>query len=127
MVRLTIVLLVAALLAPAAALGQTQQPQNPFGPLPPPQPTATPEPEEQSDPLGENVGVTTLYVIPGGLLIAFVAVGVFISRDARRATAKSGSSRGRLREEGPHKHERKAKAKARARTRAQRAARRRNR
>jgi hypothetical protein len=127
MLRLTTLLLVAALLAPAAALGQSQQPQNPFGPLPPPQPTATPEPENQTDALGEDVGATTLYVIAGGLLIAFIGVGVFISRDARRTTAKSGSSNKGLREEGPHKHERKAKAKARQRTKAQRAARRRNR
>jgi hypothetical protein len=126
MLRLTTILLVAALLAPAAALGQ-QQPQNPFGPLPPPQPTATPEPEQQDNPLDDDFGVTTLYVIAGGLLIAFIVVGVMISRDARRATAKSGAGRGRLREEGPHKHERRAKAKARQRTKAQRAARRRNR
>jgi hypothetical protein len=126
MLRLTIVLLVAALLAPAAASAQGQ-PQSPFGPLPPPQPTATPEPEQPADPLGDEVGTETLYVIAGALLIAFIAVGVFISRDARRATAKGGSSRGGLREEGPHRHERKAKAKARSRTKAQRAARRRNR
>jgi hypothetical protein len=126
MLRLTTLLLVVALLAPTAALAQ-QQPQNPFGPLPPPQPTATPEPEQPDDPLSDDFGVTTLYVIAGGLLIAFIGVGVFISRDARRTTAKSGSSRKGLREEGPHKHERKAKAKARQRTKAQRAARRRNR
>lgn len=129
MLRLTIVLLVAALLAPAAAFGQAQPPpQNPFGPLPPPQPTPAPTPEEQDDPLGDDVGTTTLYVIAGGLLIAFIAVGVFISRDARRTVTKAGhGGRGRLREEGPHRHERKAKAKARARTKQQRAARRRNR
>ena len=125
MLRLTTILLVAALLAPAAAFAQGQQ-QDPFGPLPPAQPTPAPEPEQQNDTLGDDVGVTTLYVIAGGLLIAFIAVGVFISRDARRTTAKSGG-RGRLRDEGPHRHERKAKAKARARTKQQRAARRRNR
>jgi hypothetical protein len=126
MLRLTTILLVAALLAPAAAFAQGQQ-QDPFGPLPPAQPTPTPEPEQQDDPLDDDFGVTTLYVIAGGLLIAFIVVGVIISRDARRTTAKSGAGRGGLREEGPHKHERKAKAKARARTKAQRAARRRNR
>jgi hypothetical protein len=127
MLRLTIVILVAALLAPAAAFGQGQ-PQNPFGPLPPPQPTPAPTPEEQENPFGDEIGTETLYVIAGALLVAFVAVGVFISRDARRTVTKAGhGSRGRLREEGPHRHERKAKAKSRARTKAQRAARRRNR
>lgn len=127
MTRLTIVLLVLALLAPAAAFGQGQ-PQSPFGPLPPPQPTPTPEPEQPDDPFADDIGTETLYVIAGALLVAFVAVGVFISRDARRTVGKAGhGSRGRLREEGPHRHERKAKARARARTKAQRAARRRNR
>jgi hypothetical protein len=54
----------------------------------------------------------------------FIGVGVFISRDARRALpSDSRSQRGRLREQGPHKHERKAKAKARAKNRQARAAR----
>jgi hypothetical protein len=128
MVRFAIVIVLAlALLAPAGALAQGGG-QNPFGPLPPPQPTPVPTPEETDNPFGEDVGTTTLYVIAGALLIAFVAIGVFISRDARRAIPKDRrGERGRLREQGPHKHERKAKAKARARTKAQRAARRRNR
>jgi hypothetical protein len=130
MVRIAVVLTVfAALLAPAAAVAQNQG-QNPFGPLPPSQPTPAPTQSAPEDPTSDDdVGRTTLYVIAGALLIAFVGVGVFISRDARRATAKSGhrSDRGRLREEGPHKHQRQAKAKARARGKAQKAARRRNR
>ena len=121
MTRLAVVIVLAlALLAPATAAAQ----QSPFGPLPPPAPTPAPPPPEQDDPLGEDVGRTTLYVIAGALLIAFVAVGVFISRDARRALPRDHRpGRGRLREEGAHKRERQAKAKARAKSRQARAAR----
>jgi hypothetical protein len=129
MTRIALVLvLVAALATPAAALAQNQG-QNPFGPLPPSQPTPAPTQEAPDSPADDDVGRTTLYVIAGALLIAFVAVGVFISRDARRTTAKTGHGRdrGRLREEGPHKHQKQAKSKARARGKAQKAARRRNR
>jgi hypothetical protein len=126
MVRRVLVLTaILALLAPAAAIAQAQ---NPFGPLPPAEPEPAPPPEEQDDPLGEDVGRTTLYVIGGALLVAFVGVGVYISRDARRSLPKGARSDSRrLREEGPHKHQRQAKAKARARGKAQKAARRRNR
>jgi hypothetical protein len=131
MIRHVIVIaILAALLAPAAASAQTQpQPQTPFGPLPPAQPTPAPTPAQPEEPSDDDVGRTTLYVIAGALLISFVAVGVFISRDARRATARSGraTDRRRLREEGPHRHQRQAKAKARARGKAQKVARRRNR
>jgi hypothetical protein len=129
MTRFAVILAVAAVLAaPAAALAQTQ-PNDPFAPLPPSQPTAAPTPEAPDNPADDDVGRTTLYVIAGALLVAFVAVGVFISRDARRATARSGraTDRRRLREEGPHRHQRQAKAKARARGKAQKVARRRNR
>jgi hypothetical protein len=126
MVRRALVLaLVLALLAPSAALAQG----GAFGPLPQaaPEPTATPE--KSNDSITSDLGGrTTLYVIMGGLLIAFVAIGVFISRDARRALPKDRrpDSR-RLREEGPHKHQRQAKARARQRAKAQRVARRKNR
>lgn len=124
--------LVVALLSPASALGQqNQQPnQDPFPPLPQPQPTAVPPPEEDNGFLGldqEISGNATLY-IAGALLIAFLGIGWFISRDARRALpADHRPGAPRQRDEGPHKHKRQAKAKARARGRAQRTARRRNR
>jgi hypothetical protein len=67
-------------------------------------------------------------VIAAALLIAFIAIGMFISRDARKSLPKAHRPDARrLREEGPHKHKREAKARARARGKAQKAARRRNR
>jgi hypothetical protein len=126
--RALVLALVLALLVPSAALAQGG---GAFGPLPQaaPEPTATPKADKSSNSLTSDLGGrTTLWVIAGGLLIAFVAIGVFISRDARRALPKDHrpDSR-RLREQGPHKHKRQAKARARARTKAQRDARRRNR
>jgi hypothetical protein len=125
--------LVVVLLAPASALGQQNQnpQQDPFPPLPQPQPTAVPPPEDDDGFLGLNNeigGGATLYIIAGALLVAFVGIGMFISRDARRSLpAAHRPDAHRSREEGPHKHKRQAKAKARARGRAQRSARRKNR
>jgi hypothetical protein len=134
--RIATLVLVLLALAPSAALAQNQGGgQDPF-PLnpqqPQPQPTAAPPPEEDDDGfLGLNNeigGSATLYIIAGALLVAFVAIGMFISRDARRSLpAHHRPDAHRLRDEGPHKHKRQAKAKARARGKAQRDARRRNR
>jgi hypothetical protein len=125
--RALVLALVLALLIPSAALAQG----GAFGPLPQtaPEPTAAPTADKSNDSLTSDLGGrTTLWVIAGGLLIAFVAIGVFISRDARRALPKDHRPDShRLREQGPHKHKRQAKARARARTKAQRDARRRNR
>ena len=139
MVRHTVVIAVLlVLVAPSAALAQNNNqgnnqgtPSQPFSPLPPPQPTPapTPEPEDDGGFLDSEIGGTsTLYLIAAALLVAFIAIGMFISRDAKRSLPKAHrlDSR-RLREEGPHKHKREAKAKARARGKAQKAARRRNR
>jgi hypothetical protein len=122
MTRLAIALLVLALAAPPAALAQAQ---DPFGPLPQAPPAQTPTPEPPDSPAAEGeTGRTTLYAIAGALLAAFVFIGWWISRDARRSAPKSERDRGpRLREEGPHKHKRQAKAKARAKGRAQKQAR----
>ena len=131
--RILALALVAALLVPASAVAQQnqQQPnQDPFPPLPQPQPTPVAPPEEDNGFLGldqEISGNATLY-IAGALLIAFLGIGWFISRDARRALpADHRPGAPRQRDEGPHKHKRQAKAKARARGKAQRTARRRNR
>ncbi len=110
-----------ALLSPSAAVAQDG---NPFdGQLPPAQETPAPtvEPVEDDD---DDVGRQTLYVIGGGLLLFFVGIGWWISRDARaNLPADEREDERRLREEGPHKHARQAKAKARAKTRAQKQAR----
>ena len=126
-------------LAPSSALAQENQgnqgnqstPTQPFQPLPPAQPTPapTPEPEDGGGFLDSEIGGTsTLYFIAAALLVAFIAIGMFISRDAKRSLPRSHRPDShRLREEGPHKHKREAKSKARARGKAQKAARRRNR
>jgi hypothetical protein len=137
--RTAVIAVLLALLAPSAALAQqnndNQQnqgtPTQPFQPLPPAQPTPAPtaEPEDDGGFLDSEIsGSATLYLIAAALLVAFVFIGMFISRDAKRSLPRSHrpDSR-RLREEGPHKHKREAKSKARARGKAQKAARRRNR
>jgi hypothetical protein len=122
--RLAILSLVLVLLAPASAIAQDG---NPFdGQLPPPQPaqTATPAPVDSSS--DDDVGRTTLYLIGGVLLVFFVVIGWWISRDARSNLPEDERDHLRgmhTRDEGPHKHERQAKAKARAKGRAQRQAR----
>ena len=127
------------LVVPSTALAQqnndNQQdqgtPTQPFQPLPPAQPTPAPtaEPEDDGGFLDSEIsGSATLYIIAAALLVAFVFIGMFISRDARRSLPKSHRPDShRLREEGPHKHKRDTKAKARARGKAQKDARRRNR
>jgi hypothetical protein len=124
--RALLVFLVCALLAPAAALAQGDA----FGPLPQAAPTPAPTPaqDNSNNSLTSDLGGrTTLFVIMGGLLVAFIGIGVFISRDARRALPKDHRPDHRLRDEGPHKHKRQAKARARQRTKAQKVARRKNR
>jgi hypothetical protein len=122
--RLAILTCALVLLAPAGALAQDG---NPFdGSLPPVQPTQTAAPTPVDSSAQDDVGRTTLYIIGGVLLLFFVAIGAWISRDARANLTEE--DRARLagvhqRDEGPHKHEREAKAKARAKGRAQRQAR----
>ena len=137
--RTAVIAVLLALVAPSAAIAQqnndNQQnqgtPTQPFQPLPPAQPTPAPtaEPEDDGGFLDSEIsGSATLYIIAAALLVAFIFIGMFISRDAKRALPKSHRPDShRLREEGPHKHKREAKSKARARAKAQKAARRRNR
>jgi hypothetical protein len=133
---LALVFLLALLGAPSAAVAQTtpqQQQQAPggaFSPLPQAAPAETPtlEPQKSGDSLtGDLGGTRTLLIIVAALLVAFIAMGIFISRDARSALPEHHRPGARLREEGPHKHKREAKARARQRSKAQKAARRRNR
>jgi hypothetical protein len=122
--RLAILTLALVLLAPAAALAQDG---NPFdGSLPPAQPTPAPtaEPVENND--DDAIGTTTLWIIGGGVAIALVFFGFWISRDARSNLTEEERDHLRgvhKRDELGHKHERQAKAKARAKGRAQRQAR----
>ena len=122
--RLAILTCLLVLLAPAAALAQDG---NPFdGQLPPPQPTQTaaPEPADSAD--QDTIGRNTLWIIGGGVAIALLFFGFWISRDARSSLPPEERDE-RLGPDGKplhvHKHERQAKAKARAKTRAQRQAR----
>ena len=53
-------------------------------PLPQPaEPTPTPTPDTTTNVLGQDVGRTTLYIIAAALLVFFVFIGWWISRDAR--------------------------------------------
>jgi hypothetical protein len=123
-IRFAAFITVLALLAPApAALAQIG---NPFNGLPPAQPTPAPTvaPSNSNTTDDSTTGRDTLLAIAGGLLIVFVAIGVWIARDARRNLPQDERDHlGRRRDEGPHKREREAKAKARAKGRAQRQAR----
>jgi hypothetical protein len=119
-IRLLALLILAALLAPSAALAQDG---NPFNGLPPAQPTPAPT-VEQDDSSDDSVTRDTLYIIGAGLLVVMIGIGWWIARDARRALPpEQRADARRLRDEGPHRHERRAKAKARAKGRAQRQAR----
>ncbi len=112
------------LLAPAApALAQT----SPFGPLPEAQPTATPTPDDNtSNILGQDVDRTTLYLIAGALIVAFLFIGWWISRDARQTLHESPrSAEAERRRHDPRERHRRQREKERARkkTRAQKQAR----
>ena len=122
--RIAALLFCFVLLAPAApALAQ----QSPFGPLPQPaEPTPTPTPDTTTNVLGQDVGRTTLYLIAAALLVFFVFIGWWISRDARQSLAKDPVSEAALaRRADPHERHRRQREKERARkkTRAQKQAR----
>ncbi len=122
--RIAALLLCLVLLAPAApALAQ----DSPFGPLPQPAPTEVPTPDDNSSNiLGQDVGRTTLYLIAGALFVAFVFIGWFISRDARRTLPQHRvSDEAERRRHDPKERHRRQREKERARkkTRAQKQAR----
>jgi hypothetical protein len=112
------------LLAPAGAIAQDG---NPFdGSLPPAQPTPAPTPESTDTSADDDVGRNTLWVIGGGVAIALLVFGFWLTRDARRNLPVDEREERRGPDGKPlhvHKHERQAKAKARAKGRAQRQAR----
>ena len=112
------------LLAPAGAVAQDG---NPFdGSLPPAQPTPAPTAETTDSAAADDVSRDTLWVIGGAVAIALLAIGFWISRDARSNLPADEREERRGPDGKPlhvHKHERQAKAKARAKGRAQRQAR----
>ena len=122
--RIALLLLCATfLLAPApAVLAQN----SPFGPLPDAAPAPTPTPDDNSsNVLGQDVGRSTLYAIAGGLLIAFIGIIWFISRDARNtlpADRRDPKPAEHLSPAERRKRER-HKQRARQKTKAQKAAR----
>ena len=122
--RLAILSLALVLLAPATAIAQDG---NPFdGSLPPAQPTPAPTAEPVDNANDDAIGTRTLWIIGGGVAVALLFFGFWISRDARSNLSEEDREHLRgvhKRDEGPHKHERAAKAKARAKGRAQRQAR----
>jgi hypothetical protein len=122
--RIAALLFCFVLLAPAApALAQ----QSPFGPLPQPAgPTPTPTPDTSTNVLGQDVGRTTLYLIAAALLVFFVFIGWWISRDARSTLHEDPrSAEEERRRHDPHERHRRQREKERARkkTRAQKQAR----
>jgi hypothetical protein len=122
--RLAILTLALVLLAPAGALAQDG---NPFdGSLPPVQSTPAPTPESNDSSAQDDVGRNTLWIIGGGIAVALLFFGFWISRDARSNLPPDERDE-HLGPDGKplhvHKHERQAKAKARAKGRAQRQAR----
>jgi hypothetical protein len=122
--RIAALLFCFVLLAPAApALAQS----SPFGPLPQPAgPTPTPTPDTSTNVLGQDVGRTTLYLIAAALLVSFVLIGWWISRDARSTLHEDPrSAEAERRRHDPHERHRRQREKERARkkTRAQKQAR----
>jgi len=110
-----------ALAVPASALGQA----GPFSPLPPPPPeeTATPEPVD-NDPTDSEISQETLGIILGAVVLLFVVIGYYITRDARRALPEDRPRIDNLeRDEGPHRKPQQAKAKARQKAKAAKKAR----
>jgi hypothetical protein len=126
-----VALLAAVVLLVAAAPARAQD--SPFAPLPQATPTQAPLPTATPDSNGlQETGTRTLYVIGGALLVFFVAIGVWIARDARRNIPEHHRGRHMMAEPAPgepreRRRDPKAKAQSRKKTRAQRQARKRNR
>src|SRR3954452_9481203 len=81
--RVIVSAILLALLAPASALAQGNDllPPTAASPTSTPVPTPVPTP----DPASQTTGTTTLYVIGAALLVAFLFIGLWIARDARRS------------------------------------------
>jgi hypothetical protein len=124
--RVTLLLCLAALAAPAAALAQSD---NPFGPLNLPPADTTPEVVTTSSASSDDGGLKgwqeVLIILAGGVLI--IGIGWAIVADARQNAPVQETeerSASKARQEAEHKRR---KAQARAAGKRQRAARKRNR
>ena len=121
---LLLVWLVVVLALPAVAAAQS----NPFGPLPPPDlppPAPTPEPVQVDD---GRFSTTTLLLIGGAVIVVFVGIGWYITRDARAHLTEDDRRSLALENQNATDEQRKrqseaARKKARARAKAQRQAR----
>jgi hypothetical protein len=118
------------LLATAAPAGAQT---SPFAPLPQATPTPAPLPTATPDATSaQDTGTRTLYVIGAALLVFFVAIGVWIARDARRSIPEHQRGRHMMAEPAPgepreRRRDPRVKAQSRKKTRAQRQARKHNR
>lgn len=125
--RLLPLLVVLALLAPAAAaLGQSGG--GAFGPLPPAvSPSPTPSPVPKSTANQGNVSRPMLLGIAGAVAILFVGIGMYIARDARRNLTEEDrralDRSERPKTESERKQAQRARSRSRAKTRAQKQAR----
>jgi hypothetical protein len=132
MARLVALLAALAVLAVAAP---ARAQDSPFAPIPQATPTQAPiptaTPDTSSNGLDET-GTRTLYVIGAALLVFFVAIGVWIARDARRSIPEHHRGRHMMAEPAPgepreRRRDPKVKAQSRKKARAQRRARKHNR
>lgn len=121
---LVLVLLLAGLALPSVAAGQ-----GAFGPLPPADPAVpaeTPEPAQAID--DGSLSTTTLFIIGGAVIIVFLGIGWYITRDARAHLTEDDRRALALQSDEATSQERRkqseaARKKARARAKAQRQAR----
>ena len=119
-----LVVLLCALALPPVAAAQS----NPFGPLPPADlpPVETPEPTAVVD--DNSLSTTTLLLIAGAVIVVFVGIGMYITRDARAHLTDDDRrelefQRDELTSEQRRRQSEAARKKARARAKAQRQAR----
>ena len=125
MARLPALLAMLALLAPAPATALAQG-GGAFGPLPPAQPVETPTPEPSDAGTSGDVSRQVLFLIGGGVIVIFFAIGWAITRDARRSLTVEDRAvvEGARAGGAPRKQDMaKLKERQRAKTRAQRQAR----
>jgi hypothetical protein len=126
--RRLLALLVLLAIAVPAPVAFAQSGGGAFGPLPQAQPAETPTPEPNDTNGGfTDISRESLFIIAAGVILAFVVLGLMITRDARRKlTEEDRAALDGTRAAGtaPRKQDlAKIKARQRAKDRAQRQAR----